>query len=358
MNRIVVAMSGGVDSSVTAALLKDQGYDVIGITMQIWPYDHTEDNTQNACCGLNEISDAKKVAYLLGIPHYVVDLRTEFIKVVVDNFCQEYLKARTPNPCIKCNQYIKFHYLIERAKELGADYLATGHYAKVEYDNSSNKYLLKKGIDPRKDQSYFLYTLNQEQLRRIIMPLGMLSKSEVRQIALLKNMPVAKKHESQEICFISGEKYPSFLTRYIPEACKPGPIVDLEGNILGKHKGIGFYTIGQRKGLEVSSKTPFYVLKMDANNNSIIIGKKEDIYTDELIAGNLNWISIEGLEHALKVKAKIRYAHKEAEASIKMIDIDTLYVKFSSRQMAITPGQSVVFYDDDVVIGGGIIKDK
>jgi len=348
--RVVVAMSGGVDSSVAAALLKDRGFEVIGITMHIW--EHFKDE------------DAKRVADELKIPHYELDLRNIFKEKVITNFCEEYKAGRTPNPCIRCNKYIKFDALAKKAKELSADYIATGHYAKIEFDNQKDRYLLKKGIDTKKDQSYFLYALTQEQLKYTLMPLGDFTKEQVRKIAKEKNLHVVNNPESQEICFIPDNNYGKFVKEYFDSSlithhssliC-PGPIVNKEGEVIGEHKGIIFYTIGQRKGMGIANKTPLYVIAIDKKNNSIVAGKKEELYTDELIADNMNFINIEKLETPIRVKAKIRYLHQASPATVIPLNESKVKVKFDSPQQAVTPGQAVVFYNREKVIGGGTIE--
>ena len=355
--RVVAAMSGGVDSSVAAAILKEEGYQVIGVTMQIWPSDKHVDRF-GGCCGLGAIEDAKRVAYQLGIPHYVMDFRDVFSQKVIADFCREYSLGRTPNPCIRCNQYIKFGALLERAKELDANFLATGHHVRIEQDETSGRYLLKKGIDWHKDQSYFLYTLTQEQLEHALLPIGNFTKERVREIARELEIPAAARPESQEICFIPDDDYPKFLKECIPQAVKPGPILDSEGGTLGKHRGILFYTIGQRKGLGLSTKEPLYVTDIIQERNTIVVGGKEGVYGIELIASRLNWISQTKLKQPITTKAKIRYLHNEAEAEITPIDEDKVHVRFKEPQMAITPGQAVVFYDEDTVIGGGTIEQE
>lgn len=349
--RVVVAMSGGVDSSVTAALLKDRGFEVIGITMQIW--EHSKD--WDGCCGIGSIEDARRVANRLGIPHYVLNLRDIFEEKVITNFCEEYKKGRTPNPCIRCNQYIKFDALLKKAKGLGADYIATGHYARIEFDKRRKRYLLRKGIDSQKDQSYVLYVMSQEQLERTLMPLGDLTKDQVRQIAKGKDLPVANKPESQEICFIPDRDYGEFLKEYILEGTKPGPIVNKEGKVIGKHRGIIFYTIGQRKGIGIPAKEPLYVIAIDKEKNSIMVSKKEEAYSDELVANNVNFVDIEKLKTPIRVKAKIRYLHPASSATIIPLNKDRVRVKFDNHQWAITPGQAVVFYNGEKVLGGGTI---
>ncbi len=356
--KVVVAMSGGVDSSVAAAILKEEGYQVIGVTMQIWPSDgqaHEVDRF-GGCCGLGAVEDARRVAYKLGIPHYVMNFRDIFAQKVIADFCRQYSLGRTPNPCIRCNQYIKFDALLKRARELSADFVATGHYARIEKDEVNGRRLLKKGTDRHKDQSYVLYPITQEQLEHTLLPIGNFNKKRVREIARELALPVATKPESQEICFIPDDDYPKFIENYIPQAVKPGPILNEQGSTLGEHKGILFYTVGQRKGLGISAKEPLYVTAIEPQRNAIVVGSKEEVYANELVASELNWITITKLEQPIMVKAKIRYLHKEAEAAITPLDADQVYVKFQEPQMAITPGQAIVFYNGDTVVGGGTIE--
>ncbi len=355
MAKVVVAMSGGVDSSIAAALLKEEGYQVIGVTMQIWPSGKNEDRF-GGCCGIGAVEDAKRVAYKLGIPHYVMNFRDIFAQKVIADFCQEYSLGRTPNPCIRCNQYVKFEALLEKAKGLGADFIATGHHARIEKDETKGRHLLKKGVDQQKDQSYFLYPVTQKQLSHILFPVGNLTKEKVREIARELALPVADKPGSQEICFIPDDDYPEFLKDYIPQAVKTGPILNEQGGILGNHQGILFYTVGQRKGLGISTKEPLYVIAIEPERNAIVVGSKEKAFGDELIAAHLNWITISKLTQPITTKAKIRYRHPEAEATITPLDKDRVYVKFTELQLAITPGQAIVFYDGDIVIGGGTIE--
>ena len=357
MMKVVVAMSGGVDSSVAAALLKEQGYEVIGVTMQLQPANRLagEADRFGGCCGLDAVIDAKKVAQRLDIPHYVVNFRDVFARQVIADFCREYSLGRTPNPCIRCNQYIKFDALLKRAQELGTGMVATGHYARIEKENGNGRYLLKKGIDRQKDQTYVLYTMTQEQLRHTIFPVGCLTKEEVRHTAEKLGLSVADKAESQEICFIPDNNYPEFLEEYTGITPRPGPIVDRQGNVLGEHRGIASYTIGQRKGLGIASREPLYVTSIDPDKNTITVGDKSEVYATELIASDLNWISIEKLDGPINVKAKVRYLHPEAGTTVTPTDTGEVMVKFREPQMALTPGQAVVFYDGDTVVGGGLI---
>ena len=343
--KVAIAMSGGVDSSVAAALLKEAGHDVIGMTMRIIPSDNNSTHAE---------SDAADIARRLGIPHHVLDFRDIFASQIIDYFCREYRLGRTPNPCIPCNTHIKFGVLWEKASKMGADFLATGHYARIEKDNR-DRYILKKGQDRRKDQSYFLYQLTQEQLSHSLFPVGNLTKDEVRRIAAELGLPAASRPESQEICFIPDNDHTRFLENYMPQAARPGPILDGRGNTLGRHRGITSYTIGQRKGLQIAAAERLYVTAIVPDRNAVIVGTREQTYGTELVADNLNWIAMPAPKQSLIVKARVRYRHMEAEATITPQDNNTVYVKFTEPQMAITPGQAVVFYDGDIVIGGGTI---
>jgi len=355
--KVVVAMSGGVDSSVAAALLKEQGYEVIGITMQLQPSDRLAEVADRfgGCCGLGAVADAKRVAYGLDIPHYVVNFRDVFERYVIADFCREYSLGRTPNPCIRCNQFVKFDALLKKARELGASLVATGHYARIENGNGKSRYLLKKSADRRKDQTYVLYVMTQEQLHSSLFPLGSLTKEEVRRIAEQLELPVAGKPESQEICFVPDNNYAGFLKEYTGAVAAPGLIVDQQGNVLGRHRGIASYTIGQRKRLGIANREPLYVVAIDQEKNTITVGGKEEVYATELTACKLNWISVGKLEGTLKVKAKIRYLHPEAEATVTPSGENEVRVRFKEPQMAIAPGQAIVFYDGDTVVGGGSI---
>jgi tRNA-specific 2-thiouridylase len=344
--KVVVAMSGGIDSSVAAALLKEEGHEVVGATMQVV-------STGNQATGA-EIY-AGEAAQGLGIPYHVIDLRDTFDRRVVADFCREYSRGRTPNPCVRCNRDIKFGALWERAAEMGADFIATGHHARVERDEKSGRYLLKKGADKQKDQSYFLCRLTQEQLSRVMFPVGHLTKNKVRQIAGELGLTAADRPESQEICFIPDNDYAGFLESHIPGTARPGPILDSEGNIVGEHRGIVYYTVGQRKGLGIAAAEPMYVTAIDAERNAVIVGNKEQTYGTELTAGDLNWIAKNPPELPFKAKARVRYRHAEAEASVTPLGNNSVYVKFTEPQMAITPGQTIVFYEGDTVIGGGTI---
>lgn len=356
-SRVVVAMSGGVDSSLTAALLVHQGYDVIGITMQIWEnYNANHDPEHRGCCSLSAVDDARHVAEKLGIPYYVLNFRQLFQQRVVDYFIREYGCGKTPNPCIACNRYVKFEGLLQKALELGAEYVATGHYARIILDEQTGRYLLLKGLDRSKDQSYALYHLNQHTLKHFLMPLGTYEKTETRKLAAELGLAVANKPDSQEICFIPDDDYKKFLAEKAPQSLRPGNIIDTKGRILGIHHGLPLYTVGQRKGLGLAAGKPLYVVALDSENNTVIVGDNNDVYADELITDDPNFIAIDSLTSAMRVTAKIRYSASAAEAVIAPIANGEIHVKFLQPQRAVTPGQSVVFYADDIVIGGGIIK--
>lgn len=352
---VVAAMSGGVDSSVAAAILKEKGYNVIGITMQIWPSDR-EDEETGGCCSLSAVNDARRVAYKLKIPFYVLNFRELFEEKVINYFTGEYMRGRTPNPCIACNQYIKFEALLEKAKLLGADFVATGHYAKIRYDKKRGRYLLLKAEDKSKDQTYVLYAFKQEQLARTLLPLGDLKKTEVRRKAAQLGLAVADKPESQEICFVTGNNYRGFLQERVPPGkIKPGPFLTTSGKRVGTHKGLPYYTVGQRRGLGLALGYPVYVVALDPERNAVIIGTEDEIYASGLIAKNNNFISIEELKKPIKVEAKIRYSAPPAPAVIDKLPDGRVRLRFERPQRAITPGQSVVYYQDPKVVGGGII---
>ncbi|MEI6831130.1 MAG: tRNA 2-thiouridine(34) synthase MnmA [Candidatus Omnitrophota bacterium] len=348
--RVVVAMSGGVDSSVAAALLKAQGYEVIGVTMC---FNLAEAKTgKPSCCGLIGIEDARIVAGKLGIKHYVLNLDKDFKREVIQDFYQEYISGRTPNPCVRCNQFIKFNILLKKAINLGARFLATGHYARiVKYRQN---YLLKKAKDLKKDQSYFLYRLNQWQLKHILFPLGNFTKPKVRNIARDLGLNVAEKKDSQEICFSPDGDYGALIKSRGLADIKPGNLVDKDGFILGVHKGIPFYTIGQRQGLGLAKGYPLYVTQINAKNNRITVGKREDACKKEFLVKKVNFLE-KPIKKKVEIKVRIRYNHKESLALVSPLN-GKLKVSFKKAQFAITPGQSAVFYDKDTVLGGGIIE--
>ena len=355
--KILVAMSGGVDSSVAAAILRQEGYEVIGATIRVWSPREPSGGAERyrGCFDANTVEYARRVADKLGIPHYEVDAEGVFKRRVIAEFCQEYSRGRTPNPCISCNRYVKFHFLMEKAREVGADYIATGHYARIEKSEDGDRYLLRKGVDRRKDQSYVLHRLSQEQIGYTRLPLGVFTKDRVRKLASELGLN-AHGQESQDICFIPDKDYPHFIMDSIPGVVKPGLILDREGVVLGRHQGIMFYTVGQRKRLGISAKEPLYVTAIDPERNAIIVGTKKEASSRELIASRLNWIAIEAPEMPFKVDVKIRYFHPEAEAVIFPMNSDRVLVRFKEPQIAITPGQAVVFYREDIVLGGGIIE--
>ena len=350
--RVVLGMSGGVDSSAAAALLLEQGFDVVGITLKLWPQDCVS-RAEDKCCGPQAVMDARSVAHKLGIPYYLVDEAEDFQKQVIEYFAEEYKAGRTPNPCVMCNQKLKFGNLIRRARQLGAEYVATGHFARLE--QRDGRVLLKRGRDPRKDQSYFLFSLQQEQLSRAMFPLGELTKSDTREIARESQLKTADKEESMEICFVPDKDYGRFLQQAGLAEKHRGEIVDLHGRVLGHHEGIEFYTIGQRKGLGISAPKPLYVIELDAAANRVIVGEESALERDEFKVERCNWIAFETPPGSLEVTAKIRYNHPGTEATVEPAPDGRARVKLHTPQRAITPGQACVFYDGDVVVGGGWI---
>ena len=346
--KVVIGMSGGVDSSVAALLLKQSGYDVIGVTMDL--YRKEKEDAEDT------ISDAKKVCEKLNIPFYTLDFKNEFKKYVIDYFSNEYMNGRTPNPCIECNKHLKFGLLLSKAQELfNADYIATGHYAKIAFNNDSGRYYIKESDATGKDQTYVLYNLNQEQLKHVLMPLGDYTKEQIREIATQNGFITANKKDSQEICFVEDNDYAGFIEKKYNYKNVPGDFVDTKGNSYGKHKGIIHYTIGQRRGLGLSLKSPLYVKSVDAKTNKVILCPKEDLFSDSLICNNINLITISQLDGPLSAMVKIRYSAPKVRATLIPIDTTSIKVVFDQPQRAITPGQAVVFYDDNIVIGGGTI---
>jgi tRNA-specific 2-thiouridylase len=348
--KVMIGMSGGVDSSVSAYLLSKEGYNVIGVTMQIWP-DQSHDD---GCCSLSSVEDARRVANKFGIPYYVFNMKEDFQKYVIEYFVKEYEGGRTPNPCIACNRYIKFGSLLDKAKSMNIDYVATGHYAII--DKVGDRYLLKKSADENKDQTYVLYNLTQDQLSKTLFPLGKYRKTEIREIAKELGLSVATKPDSQEICFIDDNDHHRFIKEHTGKEPKKGFFVDTKGNTLGFHSGITKYTIGQRRGLGIAMGKPMFVVDIDVENNTVILGDNDDLFTKEFIAYDLNWISIETLDKPMRVKAKIRYKALEQDATISPLDNGKVNIVFDEKQRAVTSGQSVVFYDGDTVVGGGIIE--
>ncbi|MRR54199.1 MAG: tRNA 2-thiouridine(34) synthase MnmA [Deltaproteobacteria bacterium] len=356
--RIAVAMSGGVDSSVTAALLKEQGHDVIGITMRVWDPSTSgvsEEAAEASCCSPDDVRDAGRIADQLDIPFYVVNFEDEFRRLVISDFIGEYYQGRTPNPCVRCNELVKFGLLLEKARELGADFLATGHYAQVEKGDDGFFHLLK-GLDPKKDQSYFLFALSQEQLARSLFPLGGITKQEVRALAARFELRVAEKGESQEICFIPDDNYVRFLDAEQDAQNLSGAIVDQQGNILGHHQGTYRYTVGQRRGLGIAWKEPLYVLGVDAKRREVIVGPQDALYKNGLRASHINWM-MPTPAGEFSTTCRIRYRHQAVPCRVIPVPDNRVEVLFTEKEKSVTPGQAVVFYDENRVLGGGWIDE-
>lgn len=357
MKKIMVGMSGGVDSSVSALILRDSGYDVVGVTLKLFSNEDIveAEKTNKTCCALSDVEDARSVAYKLGFDHLVFNFKDKFRECVMENFSDCYLSGGTPNPCIECNRHIKFDKMLLRAKELEFDYIATGHYAVIEYNKDTGRYLLKRAKDSTKDQTYVLYSLTQEQLSHTIFPLGNLTKNEVREIAESAGLVNAHKSDSQDICFVPDGDYAAFIRKFKNINIPEGDFIDKNGRILGRHKGIINYTIGQRKGLGIALGKPLYVVDKDISSNRVILGDEADLYKNSLDVCNVNLIPFDVLEKPMKITAKTRYSQKEQEAVLSYKGDGIYHVEFDKPQRAITKGQAAVFYDGDIVVGGGTI---
>lgn len=354
--KVIVAMSGGVDSSVAAYLLKKKGYEVTGLSFELW--DRRDLQSSNVCCSVETIELARSVSRKLGIDHYTVDVRDAFYRNVIETFCEAYTEGITPNPCILCNKYIKFDFLLQKASELGAEFIATGHYARTgrNEETAGTRQLLLKGLDLKKDQSYVLYVMKQEELSKTLFPLGELKKEKTRDIAKEIGLATALRPESQEICFVGDKKYTDYIKGFSPEMLQPGMIVDMNGKKVGEHKGIALYTVGQRKRLGISSINPHYVVHIDRANNTVVVGTREDAMKKKFRVTALNWIAIDNLSNPIRTNIKVRSTMREVPATIMPENDDSVSVEFDEPQWAPAPGQSAVFYDKDIVIGGGIIQ--
>ncbi|HAN20381.1 MAG TPA: tRNA 2-thiouridine(34) synthase MnmA [Clostridiales bacterium] len=353
--KAIIAMSGGVDSSVAAFLMKEQGYDCMGVTIKMFDNENIVVCREKSCCSLEDVEDARSVAKKLEIPYHVFNFTANFKDTVINRFISAYENGATPNPCIDCNRYIKFDKLYRRAKELDYDYVVTGHYAQIEYDEINGRFLLKKGLDTTKDQSYVLYSMTQDQLAHTIFPLGNLKKSEVRIIAEQNGFINALKQDSQDICFVTDGDYARFIENYTGKNYSEGNFVDTQGKILGKHNGIIRYTVGQRKGLGLSLSKPMFVCSINNENNTVVLCEDKELFSKSLDAIDFNWIAYEKIEKPIRVQVKIRYKHAEQFATVTQTSNDIVHIEFDEPQRAITKGQAVVLYDGDIVVGGGTI---
>ncbi|MDE2214656.1 MAG: tRNA 2-thiouridine(34) synthase MnmA [Candidatus Omnitrophica bacterium] len=352
---VYVAMSGGVDSSVVAGLVKEAGYNTVGVTMC---FNITHNDGRASCCGVDGIADAKRAADILDIPHYVFNFAADINDYIIDNFTNEYLNGRTPNPCVRCNQHLKFGTLYQKVRHLGAEFLATGHYARIEFNGARRCHELKKAIDPKKDQSYFLYSMARETLPSVMFPLGNLTKPQVRDLARKFSLNTAEKPESQDICFVPASGYKKFIAERVgPQAMVPGPFIDETGKVIGQHKGLAHYTIGQRDQLGLAMGYPVYVYKMDRAANAVHVGNLRKLYAGGLKAGSMNWVGGEIPKRTIEVHARIRYNSPEVKAYLTPMTGGGVEVRFARPQKSVTPGQSVVFYDGDVVLGGAVIDE-
>lgn len=356
--KALIAMSGGVDSSVAAFLIKQQGYDSIGVTMKLFDNCDVGMKQEKTCCSLEDIEDARSVAYKLDMPYYVFNFKDNFKEKVIERFIHAYETGATPNPCIDCNRFLKFEKLLQRAEELECGYVVTGHYSMIEYDASAKRYLLKKSVDSSKDQSYVLYSLTQKQLAKTLLPLGGMTKTQVREIAEAQGFINSKKRDSQDICFVPDGDYAKFIEQYTNKTYPPGDFVAADGTKLGEHKGIIRYTIGQRKGLGLALPHPMYVGKKDLRKNQVILMENCDLFSKELYAKDINLITCDCIERPVRLKARVRYKQEEQWAVVEQTAPDRLHIEFEHPQRAISPGQAVVLYDGDIVVGGGTIESR
>lgn len=355
--KVLVGMSGGVDSAVAAALLQEQGYQVLGVTLNLWDGKKEAGcNIGKTCCSLEDVEDARAVAYNLGIPFYVLNMKDLFRHKVVDYFMETYLEGKTPNPCVACNRFIKFDAMLEKAISLGCDSISTGHYARVEFNPETGRYLLRKSADPAKDQSYVLYMLEQHQLERLVLPLGGMSKSETREVAREKGLRVFEKPDSQDICFVEDGKYADFIAEHSNKEIKPGNFVDKDGKVLGNHKGIVHYTIGQRRGLGIVSEAPLYVVEKNIENNTVVLARREDTLVTTFFAGDMNYILLDQPTEPFQAEVKVRYSAKEAVATVYPLENKRARIEFATPQAFVAPGQIVVMYQGEYVLGGGVIE--